>query len=176
MVATSWFFVIFRLIHIVAGVLWVGGVFLFVVFVQPSAAAIAPAGAPFLAELLGKRRLVDRLIGFGVLTVIGGLFLYWHYVELFGLADFVSNTFGAWITVGGVAAIAALAVGVFGTRPRVMQLLAIGRQAAEAGGPTPGQGAAMGALQGQMKTLARVSLALIAVAVFAMSTARAWAI
>jgi hypothetical protein len=56
-----------------------------------------------------------------------------------------------------------------------MRFLAIAGQAAEAGGATPEQGAAMGALQGQMRVLARASLGLIGVAVFAMSTARAWA-
>jgi uncharacterized membrane protein len=171
----SVYMLVFRLVHIAAAIAWGGSVFMLVVFVQPSAAAIAPAGAPFMAELLGKRRLVDRIIGFGAMTVIGGLFLYWHDAQFLGFADFASSTFGTWITIGALAAIAALAIGIFATRPRVMRFLAIAGQAAEAGGATPEQAAAMGALQGQMKVLARASLGLIGVAVFAMSTARAWA-
>ena len=42
MTATQWFFIIFRLIHILAGVAW-AVVCLFVVFLQPSTAAIGPA-------------------------------------------------------------------------------------------------------------------------------------
>src|SRR5439155_5402704 len=76
--AVSVYMLVFRLIHIAAGVTWAGSVFLLVVFVQPTAAAIAPAGGPFMTELLGKRRLVDRIIGMGSVTVVGGLFLYWH--------------------------------------------------------------------------------------------------
>ena len=38
MLATDGFMVLFRLIHIVAGVFWVGSLFLFVMFLQPAAA------------------------------------------------------------------------------------------------------------------------------------------
>lgn len=175
MLGLSVYMLVFRLIHIAAAIAWGGSVFMLVVFVQPSAAAIAPAGAPFMTELLGKRRLVDRIVAMGALTVIGGLFLYWHDGQAYGsLTDFASTAFGTSLTVGALGAIAALAVGIFGTRPRVIRLLAIGRKAAEAGGPTPEQGAAMGALQSQLKVLARTSLGLIGLAVFAMSTARYW--
>jgi hypothetical protein len=168
---------VFRILHIASAVAWGGSVFLLVVFLQPSAAALGPAGAPFMAELLGKRRLVDRIILLGALTVTGGLFMYWHDGQVYGgLAHFASTRFGTAITLGALGAIAALAIGIFGTRPRVERLLAIGRQAAEAGGPTPEQLAAMGALQGQLKVLARASLGLIVLAVVAMSTARYWGV
>jgi uncharacterized membrane protein len=171
----SVYMLLFRLVHIAAGVAWAGSVFLLVVFVQPSAAAIAPAGAPFMAELLGKRRLVDRIIGMGSATVAGGLFLYWHDWQAYGsLGDWVGSSFGAGITIGTVAAIAALAIGVMGTRPNVMRVLALGRQMGEAGGPTPEQAAEMARLQGRLKVLARTSLALIGVAVISMATARYW--
>jgi uncharacterized membrane protein len=174
-VALSVYLLVFRLVHIAAGVAWAGSLFMFVVFVQPSSAAIAPAGAPFMAELLGKRRLVDRIIAMGALTVAGGLLLYWHDWQAYGsLGDFAGSAFGTAITVGAVASLAALAIGVFATRPNVMRLLAIGRRAAEAGGPTPEQAAEMGGVQERLKVLARASLALLAVAVFAMATARYW--
>ena len=174
MTATSIYMLVFRVVHIAASIAWAGSVFLFVIFVQPSSAAIAPAGAPFMAELLGRRRLVDRLIAMGSVTVIGGLFLYWHDAEALGLAEFAQTTFGTWLTIGALAAIAALAIGIFGTRPRVMRMLSIGSQAAAAGGPTPEQAKEIGGLQGQLKVLARTSLSLIGVAVFTMSTARYW--
>lgn len=175
MVSLSVYMLVFRLLHIAAGVAWAGSLFLFVVFVQPSSASIAPAGAPFMAELLGKRRLVDRIIAMGGLTVTGGLFLYWHDVQAYGsLGDFVGSAFGAFITIGSVASVAALTIGVVATRPNVMRLLALGRSAAEAGGPTPEQAAEMGGIQARLKVFARTSLSLLAVAVFAMATARYW--
>ena len=47
-----------RIVHIVTGVIWVGSLFVVVVFVQPSAATLGPAGAPFMSELR-RRRFVD---------------------------------------------------------------------------------------------------------------------
>ena len=176
MIGTSVYMIVFRAVHIVSAVTWGGSVFLFVTVIQPSAAAIAPAGAPFMAELLGRRRLVDRLIGLGSVTVLGGLFLYWHDAQLYGgIAEFAKTTLGTWLTIGALSAIAALAIGVLGTRPRVQRFLAIGGQVAAAGDPTPEQAAEIGALQGQLRVLARASLALIVVAAFAMATARYWA-
>lgn len=175
MLAVSVYMLVFRLIHIATGVAWAGSVFLLVVFVQPSSAAIAPAGAPFMAELLGRRRLVDRIIAMGALTVSGGLFLYWRDWQAYGdLADFAGSTFGAVLTIGALASLAALAVGVVGTRPNVLRLLAIGPAATDAGGPTPEQAAQMSGIQTRLKLFARTSLALLAVAVFAMATARYW--
>jgi hypothetical protein len=174
MIGTSVYLIVFRVVHIVAAIAWGGSVFLFVTVVQPSAAAIAPAGAPLMAELLGRRKLADRLIGLGAVTVVGGLFLYWHDAQANGIATFAKTTIGTWLTIGALSAITALAIAVFGTRPRVQRFLAIGGAAAAAGGPTPEQAAEMATLQGQLKILGRTSLALIIVAAFAMATARYW--
>jgi uncharacterized membrane protein len=172
--AISWYMVVFRIVHILAGVVWAGSVFLFVVFVQPSSAAIAPAGAPFMAELLGKRRLVDRLIGAGLITVVGGSFLYWHdWHEYASFGDWIGSAFGVTLTIGALAAIAALTIGLAVTRPNVMRFLALGREVAESGGPpSPVVAAEMGKIQARLKVFARVSLGLLAIAVLAMATAR----
>jgi uncharacterized membrane protein len=173
-IASDTFMVVFRIVHIVAGVFWVGSVFLFVVYLQPSAAAVGPAGAPFTGELLGKRRLVDGILAMAVTSVIGGLFLYWHDWQLFGsFSVWIRSTFGTTFTVGGLAALVALTIGVFVTRPNVMRFLALGRRVAESGGPpSPEVAAEMGEIQHRLKNFARVSLALLVLAVLAMSTAR----
>ncbi len=174
MLASSGYMLVFRIVHILAGVLWVGSIFLFVVYLQPSAAAIAPAGAPFMAQLLGKRRLVDGIITVAAISVTGGLFLYWHDWHLFdSFGDWIGSRFGIALTVGAVSALVALAFGIFVTRPNVMRLLALGRQVAESGGPpSPEVAAEMGAIQGRLKVFARASLALLVLSVLAMSTAR----
>ena len=112
MLADSAYMLVFRIVHITAGVLWVESVFLLSVFVAPAAEAIAPAGAPLMGELLGKRRLVDRIIGLGAITVVGGLFLYWHDWHLFpSFGDWLSSRFGGTLTIGMVAALVALGLG-----------------------------------------------------------------
>ncbi len=174
MLADSAYMLAFRIVHIVAGVLWVGSVFVFVVFVSPSAEAIAPAGAPMMAELLGKRRLVDRIIALGVITVVGGLFLYWHDWHLFpSFGDWLDSRFGGTLTIGMISALVALSLGGSVTRPNVRRLLVIGRQVAESGAPpAPEVAAEIGAIQRRLKVFARVSLAFLLFAVVAMSVAR----
>jgi hypothetical protein len=174
MIAADWFMVVFRLVHILGGVLWVGSVFLFVIYVQPSAASLGPAGAPFMAELLGKRRMLDRIIAIGSTTVVAGLLMYWKdWHDTAGFGDWIGSAWGLALTIGALSAIAALAVGIFGTRPNVERLLGLGREVAASGGPpTPEVAAEIGAIQVRLRLLARLGLGLLLTAVLMMSTAR----
>jgi uncharacterized membrane protein len=172
--ATDLDMVVFRILHIVGGVMWTGSVFLFVFFIRPSAAAIAPAGAPFMAELLGRRRLIHWLLSFASVTILAGAYLYWKDWDATGsFGDWIGTNFGLGLTVGAVAAIAAFSIGLFATRPSVERMLAIGREVAASGGPpTPEQGAELAAIQAAQKRMSTASMSLIAVAVLAMAVAR----
>jgi hypothetical protein len=174
--ATSVYLIVFRIVHVIAAIMWGGAVFLFVMFVQPSAAATAPASAPFMRELLAKRRVTDVLVTLGATTIVAGGFLYWHDWQVTGsFGDWVSSTFGLWMTIGAVAALLAFGIGVTVTRPNVKRMLALGGQIAQAGGePAPELARAMQATQARLRRAARTSLALIGVAAFAMATARYW--
>jgi uncharacterized membrane protein len=174
MISTAWYMIVFRTVHILVGVAWVGSVFLLVAFVQPSVAAIAPAGAPFMVELMGKRRLVDRIIGMGVITIVAGLFLYWHDWHLYAsFGDWLGSAFGASLTIGMVAAIVALALGITVTRPSLLRMLELGRQVAASGGPpSPEIASEIAAVQAKAKIFARASLALLVLAVLTMAIAR----
>ena len=179
MIAAQWFYIVFRIFHIGAGVAWVGSVYFLVVFVQPTSAAIGPAAAPFMGHLLGERKLVDRIIGLAAVTILAGLILYLKDMSnVGGFGDWIGESQGLVFTIGGLAAIAALAIGVFGTRPAVQQLLAVGGQIAQAtqggGAPPPELAAQVPVLQARTKVLARVSFALLVVAVIAMATAKYW--
>lgn len=175
MTAASTYMLVFRILHIAAGVAWAGSVFMLVVLVQPSAGAIGPAAGPFMMELLGRRKLVTWLLSLAGTTIVAGGFLYWKHVDEMGLGDFVSSDFGLALTIGAVAAIAAFLIGFFGTRPAVARLMALAAQAAAAEGPPPPEVAQeIPRVQAQLKTLARAALALIVVAVLAMATARYW--
>ena len=148
--------------------------FLFITFVGPSAAAIAPAGAPFMAELLGKRRLVHWLLGFASVTILAGAYLYWKgWDAAGGLGEWLDTSFGLSLTIGAVAAIVAFLFGLFGTRPNVARMLAIGGAVAASGGPpTPEQTAELATIQRKLGLYGRTSLALLGVAVIEMAIAR----
>jgi hypothetical protein len=47
--------IVLRLFHIIGGALWVGMAFLFVGFIGPAAAAVAPSGGPLLSVAVKKR-------------------------------------------------------------------------------------------------------------------------
>jgi hypothetical protein len=173
-VADSAYMLVFRILHIMAGVLWVGSVFLLTTSIAPAAEAIAPAGAPLLGELLGKRRLVDRIIGLGAITVVAGAFLYWHDWHLFpSFGDWLSSRFGGSLTIGMVSALIALGIGGSITRPNVRRLLGLGAEVAASGAPpTPEVAAEIGVIQHRLKVAARVGLGFLLFAVLAMSVAR----
>ena len=176
MLATSTYMLVFRIVHIAAGVAWAGSVFLFVVTIQPSAAAIGPAAGPFMGHMLGKRRLVSLLLSLAGTTIAAGLFLYWKDWHDYGsLGDFVSSRFGFALTLGAAAAIGAFLTGLLGTRPNVARLLALAaRAAASEGGPPPEVAQEIPKVQARLKVLGRTALALLTVAVLAMATARSW--
>jgi uncharacterized membrane protein len=165
--------VLLRIVHIVTGVIWVGSLFVVVVFVQPSAATLGPAGAPFMSELR-RRRFVDVVFIDAVLTVVAGSFLYWHdWHEHRSFGDWIGSSFGAGLTVGALLALVGLGVAALVTRPTIVRLVAFGKEVAESGGPpSPETGAQIGTLQHRLVVAERVSFSLVVLAVVAMASAR----
>ena len=173
MLATDASMVFLRIVHIVTGVLWVGSLFVVVMFVQPSAATLGAAGAPFMSELR-RRRFVDVVFIDALFTVVAGSFLYWHDWHMdpsFG--DWIGSSFGASMTVGALLAISGLGVAALVTRPTIVRLVSLGKQVAEAGGtPLPETAARIGTLQHRLVVAERLSFSLVLLAVVAMASAR----
>ncbi len=173
MLATDAYVVLLRIVHIATGVIWVGSLFVVVVFVQPSAATLGPAGAPFMSELR-RRRFVDVVFIDAVFTVIAGAFLYWHDWHLFpSFGDWIGSSFGRALTVGALLAISGLGVAASVTRPTIGRLITLGGQVAASGGPpSPETAERIGSLQRRLVVAERVSFSLVLLAVVAMASAR----
>jgi uncharacterized membrane protein len=173
MLATDAYVVLLRIVHIATGVIWVGSLFVVVVFVQPSAATLGPAGAPFMSELR-RRRFVDVVFIDAVFTVIAGAFLYWHDWHLFPTyGDWIGSSFGRALTVGALLAISGLGVAASVTRPTIGRLVSLGGEVAASGGPpSPETAARIGSLQRRLVVAERVSFSLVLLAVVAMASAR----
>ena len=165
--------ILLRIVHIVTGVIWVGSLFVVVVFVQPSAAALGPAGAPFMSELR-RRRFVDVVFIDALFTVVAGSLLYWRDWHMYpSFSDWIGSSFGTALTVGALLAISGLSVAAFATRPTIARLVSLGKQVAESGGkPPPETAARIGALQHRLVLAERVSFSLVVLAVVAMASAR----
>ena len=168
----DWYMVVLRIVHVLAGVFWVGAAFVTILFLQPTAREIGPAAGPFMAHLAGKKRLVDWVLRAAGLTVLAGLLMYWRVTS--GLEwDLITSAYGISLTIGALCAIAAFSLGLSIVRPTIMATLAIGREVAESGGPpTPDQQAQLQALSKRGKDVGTVIVPLLVVAVAGMAAAR----
>jgi hypothetical protein len=165
------YMVVLRIIHILAGVFWVGAALTVILFIQPTAREVGPAAVPFMSHLAGKR-LIDLVLAAGGLTVLAGLLMYWRVSG--GLdPDWIGSATGITLTVGALCGIAALAIGGSVIRPGIVATSAIGREVAASGGPpTPEQAARLQAIQHRAHAAGRVIVPLLIVAVVAMAAAR----
>jgi hypothetical protein len=166
------YMVVLRVVHILAGVFWVGAALTTLLFIQPTAREVGPAAAPFMMHLAGRKRLIDFVLGAAGLTVLAGLLMYWRVSDGFD-PDWIGSAPGIALTVGALCAIAALAIGGSIVRPGIMASLAIGRQvAASGGGPTPEQGAQLQAIQRRSIAAGKAIVPLLVIAVVGMAAAR----
>jgi hypothetical protein len=165
---------ILRLVHIGAGAFWVGAVFTFFLFVQPAAMAAGPGSVPFTYQLLHHRRLPVAILGSAATTVLAGIWLL--VLTSSGLDPgllFAESRLG--YTVGGVAAILTFGVGTLYVFPRTREVeRTLGLFLAEGRPPTPDEQETLARAGGEARRAGWLVLVGLAVAVFAMATARLW--
>ena len=162
--------IILRLIHIVAGVAWVGGGAFTVLYAAPSARQMGPEGGRFMQKLMGNaNRFFSSASG---LTVLSGLALFWFVSGRLNPGWLVTGQ-GVMLTIGGLAGLAAMIHGGAVLGRIGSQMESLGKQMQSAGGPpNPQQLAEMGSLQERQQTQGAVSLILFAVALIGMSIAQ----
>jgi uncharacterized membrane protein len=166
------YLIVLRIVHILAGVFWVGSALFFTFLLEPTVTELGPQGAPVMRHLAEKKKMPVVIASTSGLTVLAGLLLYWRSSGGFDV-DWVTSSTGLTFTLGGAAAIAAFVIGLVAIKPRVNRMSAIGAEVAAAGG-TPSQ-AQMAEIQGIQHTLRRIGLTdavLLIFAVVAMAAAR----
>jgi hypothetical protein len=176
MVAAVPFMLVFRFLHIVAGVLWVGSAFLFVGILGPSAAEVGPAAGPLLTAAVKKRKAAKVITGLGAVTVVAGWILWLRNMsQAASFSDWVTSSFGLVLTIGGVLATVTFFVGALGVGRNVERLVDLGGEVAASGGPpSPQQQAEMDRLSAALERHGKMDLVLLLLAVTAMATARYW--
>jgi hypothetical protein len=161
-----------RLIHILAGVFWVGAAVFTAAFLVPTIRAVGPAGGPVMQHISQVRKLPVFVLSAGFLTVLSGIGLY-----SIPSAGFTSSwmrsgpgiTFG----VGGLLAIVALSIGVIFVMPMAKRVGALaGAIGASGGKPSPDQAAEMQKLQARMGKASALGALLLVGATAAMAVAR----
>jgi len=166
------FVILLRLIHIVLGVLWVGGAAMLTWFILPTVGISGPGGSQFMQVLIGRTKLLRYMPSLGGLTVLAGFALFWRDMSVSG-ESFAQSRAGMAFSIGGLAALIGLIVGgIMMARP-AKALGAIGAAVAQSGGsPSPDQAQRIAALQARMKTGSIVTVTLLLIATVAMAVAR----
>jgi hypothetical protein len=165
---------VLRLIHIGAGVFWVGAVFAFFLFVQPAATAVGPDAMKFSYELLHHRRFSVAILAAAATTVLAGIWLL--VITSNGLDPgllFGASRLG--YTVGGVVAIVTFGIGALYVLPRTTTVeRTLGVLLAERRPPTPDEQQILARTARESRRAGWVVLIGLAIAVVAMATARLW--
>lgn len=160
-----------RIVHIGAGIVWVGSAFFFVVFLLPSARALGVQAAPLLVHMNKQRHLTRVIVTAATLNVAAGVILYWRNSDGLDL-DWISTPVGIGFTVGGISALIGYVIGVTVLRHSADRVADLGGSILQGGGaPTAEQGALMGALQQRLRFWGGLLLALLTVSVIAMASA-----
>jgi hypothetical protein len=164
--------IVLRLLHIIMGVLWVGGIGLLVMFIMPAVGRTGPTGGQFMQHLIRNTKMTAYLPTLGVVTVLSGFGLFWRDMRMSDGA-FAASRSGMTYSIGGLAAVITLFVGGIMTGGSAAKIGKIMAEAGAAGGPpTPEQSQRIAALQARMRLGGRLSFALLLVTVVTMAIGR----
>ena len=157
-----------RLIHILGGIIWVGGALLMNFFVAPTLRATGDAGKQFAGHLMGKTRFTTIMTVSAYSTVIAGFLLYGLDSQWFTSA-WQSSGAGIGFGIGALFALVGVISGIMnGNNNQKMAKLGAQIQ----GKPTPEQATAMGTIQKQQGWVIPVNTYSLLLAVFFMAIAR----
>src|SRR4029079_19178075 len=117
-------FLSFRALHVVLAGTWYGAVAFITLFLGPAVADVRPAGKPLMASLM-KRKLHAFMASVGGLTVVTGLYLFWHLTS--GNPDVAGTRAGISFSVGALTGFIALILGgsMIGRTVKKMGALAV---------------------------------------------------
>jgi hypothetical protein len=125
-----------------------------------------------MGHIAQKMKLPIFLAASGILTVVAGILLYIRDSGGFD-PDWITSGVGLAFTVGGVAGILALFLGVFFARPTVQRIGALGAEIQQSGGaPSEAVVAEVQALDRKYRSIGWAIMSLLTVAVLAMAIAR----
>ena len=159
---------IVQFLHVFSGILWIGGG-LYTLFVQTPALMATPPAArgPALGQIVPRQ--VNYLLRLGEITVGLGILNIFASGKGRLLQEALGSRWSLAIVVGGVLAIALLALGHAVIKPSVLRLLEVGPRA---GSGDAAAGAEVGAIMARLKMAGQAQIALGVLIVAAMVLAR----
>lgn len=119
-----------RLVHVLAGIFWLGAGLLTTIFLAPVLSAAGPAGGAIM-QRLRQRGLMDWMLGAALVTLLSGVRLLWISSAGFSGA-YLSSGMGRAFAWAGASALVAFAIAMLVGRPAQARAgqLAVGLSAA----------------------------------------------
>lgn len=160
-----------RLLHIFAGIFWVGTAFFFVLFLEPTITTAGPAGGTVMGRLTLTRFPMVMAVS-SIVTVVVGVLMYLK--DSSGLqVNWIAAPSGVAITIGSLAGILAFLLGAIVQMPASARMAALQKEIQAAGGPpTPSQMAELHVLLDRISNASRWGAVLMVIAVIGMAIAR----
>lgn len=156
-----------RIIHIGAGVFWVGGTLIMTFFVAPTVGATGESGQKFVMHLMNNLKFSNRMSAAAGSTILAGLILYGLDARA-GTAWLRSN-FAIGLGIGAGFALIGFIFGILlGRTTKAMAQLGAQMQ----GKPSPEQLGQMQALQKRQATVSMIAVWSLVLAVTFMAIAR----
>jgi len=157
-----------RIIHIVAGIFWVGGTLIMTFFIGPTVGATSEAGQRFVGHLMNNLKFSSRMSAAAGSTILAGFILYWIDSQGFTSA-WTSSGAGRGFGIGAGFALIGFVFGILiGRTTKAMAQLGAQMQ----GKPSSEQLMQMQVIRKQQATYSRISVAALILAVIFMSIAR----
>ena len=164
----TYFIWLLRILHIGAGVFWVGGSLLTMFFLAPTVGATGEAGQKVMGHLVNNMKLSARLSAAAGMAVLAGAILYWIDSQGFSSAWTKSGA-GIGFTVGAVFGLIGFVFGIMVGRANK----AMGQLGAQIQGkPTAEQMTQLQTLQKQLATYIRITGPALVLSVIFMAVAR----
>jgi uncharacterized membrane protein len=157
--------IVLRLIHIVAGVIWVGGGILMAVVIGPALAKMGDDGSKFMRALTADRRFTILFPAAAVTTTVAGLLLF-----ATGPQNRLSNAGFIVLIIGSLAGIGAAGHGGAVLGRLGAAFMALADKVAQ--NPTPETRAELQAFSAKYTRHLNISVGMMLVAVIGMSLAR----
>ncbi|MDL1910373.1 hypothetical protein FBQ81_06715 [Chloroflexi bacterium CFX6] len=158
-----------RIVHIVAGVFWVGGTLMMTFFIAPTIGATAEAGQKFIGHLMGNLKFSQRMSAAAGLTILAGFLLYWNDSSGFSATAWMRSGAGIGFGIGAGFALVGFVFGILiGQTTKAMVQLGAQFQ----GKPTDEQMSQMRALQKKQGAFSMTASVTLLLALVFMSIAR----
>ncbi len=161
-----------RIIHIFAGVFWIGTLWITASFLVPASQAIGSDAQKFMSYVMVQRRLPTVIAAAAGLNILAGLLLYWQ--DSAGLSlNWITTPTGLGFTFGALCAIAGFIVGFGVVKPMNEQLGRLGGEMQRAGKPPSSeQLAALHRLQASLNRANLITVVFLSLALLAMAVSR----